>query len=82
MDFENGNITENWQRWAQNMQLLLSGPLADSDEAPQCSYVLLNVGQTGRDIFNTLELQKDQRNKINIFFDKFKNTVSQRKAQL
>ena len=32
LDLENGNVTENWKRWKQTMQLMLQGPLAEREE--------------------------------------------------
>ena len=36
LDFENGNIAENWKRWKQTMRLMLQGPLSEKDEKQQC----------------------------------------------
>jgi hypothetical protein len=71
LDFENGNIAENWKRWKQTMQLMLQGPLAEKDEKQQCGYFLLYVGQRGRDIYNTWTLSSTETDKIEVLFDKY-----------
>lgn len=71
MNFESGNISENYKRWSQHMRLILSGPLADKSELQQCSYFLLYIGQAGRDIFNTWSLPDEEENKIEVLFTKF-----------
>jgi hypothetical protein len=58
MDFESGNVSENWKRWRQTM-------------AQQVGYFLLYIGQTGRDIFNTWTIEGDDLNKLKPLYDKF-----------
>ena len=71
MDFESASVGETWRRWKQTMELMLSGPLSGKEEKEQCSYFLLHIGQTGRDIFNTWKLSEQERDKIKVLFDKF-----------
>ena len=71
LDFENGNISENWKRWKQTMRLMLRGPLSEKDEKQQRGYFLLYVGQNGRDIYNTLTLTSEETDKIDVLFEKY-----------
>ena len=69
LDFENGNIAENWKLWKQTMRLMLQGP--EKDEKQQCGYFLLYVRQNGRDIFNTWTLTSAETDKIDVLFEKY-----------
>ena len=71
VDFENGNIAQNWKRWKQTMRLMLQGPLSKKDEKQQCGYFLLYVGQNGRDIYNTWTLTSEETDKIDVLFEKY-----------
>ena len=66
LDFENGNILENWKRWKQTMRLMLQGTLSEKDEKQQCGY----VRQNGRDIYNTWTLMLEETDKIDVLFEK------------
>lgn len=61
------------------MRLILTGPLAEKPEVQQCSYFLLYIGQTGRDIHDTWSLREEEKNKIEILFDKFANYCQPKK---
>ena len=71
LDFENGNIAENWKRLKQTMRLMLQGPLSEKDEKQQCGCFLLYVRQNGRDIFNTWTLISAETDKIDVLFEKY-----------
>ena len=85
MDFENGNVAENWKMWCQHMQLLLTGPLAEKKDEQKSSYFLLYIGQTGRDIYNTWYSPEDTKPTVEELITKFseyckpkKNTIMAR----
>ena len=44
---------ENWRRFKQHVELMFTGPLKSRTEEEKCSYLLIWVGQNGRDIYNT-----------------------------
>ena len=71
LDLKNGNVTENWKRWKQTMQLMLQGPLAEKEEKQQYGYFLLYLGQGGRDIYNTWTITEAEQDKIQVLFDKY-----------
>lgn len=83
MDFEHGNVAENWKMWNQHMKLLLTGPLADKSDEQKKSYFLLYIGQAGRDVYNTWLLPETAD--VDTLFTKFseycqpkKNTIMAR----
>ena len=53
MQWDGENLKENWRRFKQHAELMFSGPLKARTEAEKCIYLLIWVGQKGRDIFNT-----------------------------
>ena len=40
LDFENGNIAENWKRWKQTMRLMLQGPASSPGSTVTVGWVL------------------------------------------
>ena len=45
MQWDGDNLKENWRRFKQHVELMLSGPLKSLQEAEKCSYLLIWVGQ-------------------------------------
>lgn len=75
MDWEATNLPEAWKRFQQHVALIFAGPLKDKDEATQCTYLLLWVGDKGRDIFNTWGLSDDDQKKLKCYYDGYKSYV-------
>lgn len=71
LDFDNSNLAQAWTRWRQTMELLIQGPLAEKTEEQKCGYFLLNIGQRGRDVYNTWTISEEDKNKTKVLFDKF-----------
>ena len=67
INWESNNLVETWKRFKQHAELMFSGPLKDKSEAEKCSYLLIWVGEKGRDIFNTWpELVDEDRDKLQL----------------
>ena len=59
MDWESTNLPEAWKKFQQHVDLIFSGPLSEKDENIKWKYLLLWIGDKGRDIYNTWQLSKD-----------------------
>ena len=55
---------------------MFSGPLKLKPEEDKCSYLLIWVGEKGRDVYNTWTLGDDERKKLKTFYDKFEGYVT------
>ena len=58
------NLLEHFKKFRGHSDLMFSGPLKDKDDSAKVSYVLLWMGEKGRDIYRTLVLTEEQRNDI------------------
>ncbi|KAL9964120.1 hypothetical protein ACROYT_G027704 [Oculina patagonica] len=77
MQWEGDNLKENWRRFKQHVELMFTGPLKSKNETEKCSYLLIWVGQKGRDIYNTWTgISVDDRKKLQTYYDRFENHVS------
>ena len=65
------DVAENWQRWKQTMKLYIQLCLEGKSEKEKCNTFLYVIGQAGRDIYNAMMLQENERDKIDILFRKF-----------
>ena len=64
-------IAERWRQRKQTMQLFIELSMTDKSEKEKCSIFLYTIGQTGRDVYNTMTLAEGERDKIDTLFSKF-----------
>ena len=76
LDWESANLPESWRRFKQHVKLMFTGPLKAVSEEDKCSYLLLWVGDKGRDIFNTWTLTEDQAKLLETYYVKFEEYVT------
>ena len=60
MDWDSGNIPESWTKFKQHMELMFKGPLKGKSEAEKCAFLLLWIGEKGRDVYNAWEGSVDE----------------------
>ena len=48
MNWDSGNIEENWKKFLRHAKLVFCGPLASKSEEQHVSYFLIWIGQKGR----------------------------------
>ena len=58
MDWKSVNLPDRWKRFKQHVQLMFSGLLKNKSEAEWCSYLLIWVGEKGRDVFSTWDISE------------------------
>lgn len=75
MDWNSTNLPEAWKKFRQHVELIFNGPLKGKDEPILCSYLMLWVGDKGRDIFNTWNLSADDSKKLNKYYEHFQAYV-------
>ena len=77
MQWDGDNPKEHWRRFKQHVELMFTGPLKSRSEQEKCSYLLIWVGQKGRDIYNTWsDISDDDRKKLETYYERFENHVS------
>ena len=79
MNFDEGNVSDSFNKRRQVIELMFTGPLATKSGAEKCSYLLLCVGQQGRDIHNTWTLTNDQKKDPAFLLSKFEEYCEPRK---
>ena len=75
MDFSTTGHTilpERWLQWKQTMQLFIELTMKGKSEKEKCSTFLYTIGQTSRDVYNTMTYLEEEQDKIDILFSKFK----------
>ena len=83
LDFT-GNISENWARWKEIMELVLAGPSANKwTETQKAAQFLMCIGQQGRDMarawVSSSELSEDDKKSPSELFAIFETHCAPRK---
>ena len=67
MNWDSSNLPDAWKKFRQHAELMFSGPLNEKSEEEKCSYLLIWVGETGGDIYNTWTDAVSSNNKAQSF---------------
>ena len=78
MNWDSANFLEEFKKFRQHVELILKGALAEKEESVKVTYVLLWVGEKGREIFNTLPLTDEARQSTKAIIDAFQAHVQPR----
>ena len=53
------------------MQLFIELSMPKNSEKEKCSAFLYTIGQAGRDVYNTMQLTEEERDKIEVLFEAY-----------
>ena len=70
MDWTSDNLKEAWTRFKNHATLMFEGPLSEKTEKVQCAFLLIWLGDKGRDIFSTFTFTKEEKDKIQSYMNK------------
>lgn len=51
-----------------HVQLIFGGPFRDKDEMVKISYLLIRIGDKGRDVHNTWTLTNEKKKKLDMYY--------------
>ncbi|XP_021361397.1 uncharacterized protein K02A2.6-like [Mizuhopecten yessoensis] len=80
IDWEASNLPEQWRKFQSHVRLIFDGPLADKAEEIKVNYLLLWIGDKGREIRNTwtdldTEENAEARKKLQTLYDRYQAYV-------
>ena len=75
MDWNSVNLLETFKKFRQHAELIFAGALKDKTAKVHVTYLLLWVGEKGREIYNTLTLTNDQRKDVSEICKAFETHV-------
>ena len=76
MRFE-GNLSENWQKWRQELELYLTATEKDGEsDKIKTSILLTCIGKQGREIYNTFQFEEGDELKFEVVVQMFQNYCS------
>ena len=79
IDWESTNLQGEWTKFAQHVNLMFKGPMSKSKADEKAAYLLIWVGPTGRDIFNSWNLKEPDNTNFDTILEKFNQYASPKK---
>ena len=79
MNWSARNLNEEWHKFEQHAKLMFKGPLRAIDEESEHAHILIWVGETGRDIYNSWTLSKEESKPIQTLYNRFGDHTIPRK---
>ena len=61
MDWQAQDLEVAWKSFKQHVEFMFSGPLKAKSEEEKCSYLMIWVGEKGRNMFQTWNLDANDR---------------------
>ena len=74
MDRESNNLPASWTKFKQHCEVIFAGPLKQKSEEVKVTYLLLWIGDTGRDILNTWTID-DEAKRLNALYERYARHV-------
>ena len=79
-EWDSTNLPDQWRKFKSHVELIFNGPLKEKSEAVKVNYLLLWIGDKGREIRNTWtdldeEEQTEARSKLKTYYDRFQAHV-------
>ena len=64
MDWSGGDLPAAWKSFQQHCEFAFGVPLKGKSEEQRCNYLMIWVGEKGRDVYNTWNLSSEESKKL------------------
>lgn len=71
MDWTAGDLPTAFKNFKSHCEFMFGGPLKSKNEEEKCNYLMLWVGDKGRDIYSTWTLTEDQKVLLETYYNNF-----------
>jgi hypothetical protein len=75
MNWSSGDLPAAWKSFQQHCEFAFGGPLKGKSEEQRCNYLMIWVGEKGRDVYNTWNLTGEESKKLNTYYEGFEAYV-------
>ena len=71
MDWSNQDLLNAWKSFRRHGEFMFGGSLSSKNEEQKCNYLMILVGEKGKDIYQTWLLAEGEEKKLNTSETKF-----------
>ncbi|KAK3101540.1 hypothetical protein FSP39_004320 [Pinctada imbricata] len=75
LNWEAGDLPKAWKSFRTHVEFMFNGPLKSKSEEEKCNYLMIWVGDKGREIYGTWTLTNDEKKSLDTLYAKFKAYV-------
>ena len=75
MDWNESDLSTAFKSFKQYCQLIFDGPLNQKKEKVKATYIFLWIGEEGQKIYNSFELSNEEKQTLDVNFNKFTTYV-------
>ena len=75
LDWDCNDLPRAWKSFQTHVEFMFKGPLKKKTEEEKCNYLMLWVGNKGRDVYSTWQLTNDEQKSLDVLFEKFRTYV-------
>ena len=76
------NLQEEWRKFRQHCDLMFAGPLNKTKDSERCAYLLIWIGDQGREIYSTWTLTAEENNRLTTLYENFERHTTPKKNTL
>ena len=73
LNWESNDLHGAWKSFQTHCSFMFQGPLKDKSEEEKCAYLMIWLGEKGRDVYGTLTLSADDKKSTEALLTKFGN---------
>lgn len=82
MNWESGDLPGAWKTFQTHCEFMFKGPLKKKEEEEKCAYLMIWIGEQGRNVYSTWTLSADDRKKLDKHYEKFEAYVKPKSNQV
>ena len=71
IDWESGDLPGTWKKFKSHTEFMFNGSLKEKTEEEKCSYLMIWVGEKGRDVYSTWHITNEEKKKLETYYTKF-----------
>ena len=75
LDWDSGDLPAQWKKFRQHAEFMFKGLLSRNSEAEKCNYLMIWVGEKGREIYSTWTMTDAGRKSLEAHYQMFKSHV-------
>jgi hypothetical protein len=75
MDWSSNDLPSAWKSFKRHIEFMFGGPLHSKSEEQKCNYLMIWIGEKGRDIYQTWILAEGEEKKLNTYYTRFEAYV-------
>ena len=78
MDWQAKDLGVAWKSFKQHVEVMFSGHLKAKSEEEKCSFLMIWIGETGRNMYQTWNRDANDRKLLGSYYTKFEAYVKTR----